>query len=56
MTDPAHTPTLRLSGDLEIPQIGFGTYKIEPEETERAVSAALSLRGPARVSPRPAYR
>ena len=41
MTDPAHTPTLRLSGDLEIPQIGFGTYKIEPEATERAVSAAL---------------
>ena len=38
-------PMLRLSnavnGVVEIPQFGFGTYRVPPEEAERVVSEAL---------------
>lgn len=36
-------PTVRLSGGSEIPQIGFGTFKIPAEETQRAVEQALEI-------------
>ncbi|WP_040163207.1 aldo/keto reductase [Nigerium massiliense] len=36
-------PTLTLAGDVAIPQLGFGTYKIPAEDAEAAVSDALEL-------------
>lgn len=38
---PAAIPTVRLNDGAAIPQLGFGTYKIAPEDTERAVAEAL---------------
>lgn len=35
--------TLALGGGIEIPQIGFGTFKIPASDTQRAVEEALSL-------------
>lgn len=34
-------PTLELNDGRSIPQLGFGVFKVAPEETERAVSEAL---------------
>ncbi len=34
-------PNVRLNNGVEIPQLGFGVYQIEPEETVEAVSHAL---------------
>lgn len=34
-------PTLTLNDGHTIPQLGFGVFKVDPAETERAVSAAL---------------
>lgn len=34
---------MRLNDGREIPQLGFGVFKVAPEETERAVSEALEL-------------
>lgn len=36
------SPTLTLNHDIQLPQVGFGTYLIPPEQTAAAVSAALS--------------
>lgn len=36
-------PTLTLAHGTPIPQLGFGTYKIDPADAERAVSTALEL-------------
>ena len=36
-------PTLTLSSGTDIPQLGFGVFKVEPEETERVVSDALEV-------------
>lgn len=37
-----HIPTVTLSDGRAIPQLGFGTYQVPPEETERVVSDALA--------------
>jgi 2,5-diketo-D-gluconate reductase A len=34
-------PTLKLNDGHDIPQIGFGVFKVDPDETERIVSDAL---------------
>ncbi|MEV7013742.1 aldo/keto reductase [Streptosporangium sp. NPDC051022] len=34
-------PTIRLNNGVEIPQLGFGTFQIKPEETKEAVLTAL---------------
>ncbi|GAA2734796.1 aldo/keto reductase [Actinocorallia aurantiaca] len=34
---------MRLNNDVRIPQIGFGTYQIAPEETKEAVLTALDV-------------
>lgn len=41
MSEPAAVPRLRLNSGREIPQLGFGLYKILGEDAERAVEAAL---------------
>jgi len=38
---PAAVPTVRLNNGVEIPQLGFGVFKIEPSETRKATLAAL---------------
>ncbi len=44
MTDsPVTVPSVRLSGGVEIPQVGFGTFQIPPADTQRAVEEALAL-------------
>jgi 2,5-diketo-D-gluconate reductase A len=42
MTD-SQVPTLTLNDGNEIPQLGFGVFKVDPKETERAVSEALEV-------------
>jgi 2,5-diketo-D-gluconate reductase A len=37
----ADVPNLRLSDGVEIPQVGFGVFKVPPAETQRAVETAL---------------
>ena len=37
----AAVPTIRLNNGVEIPQLGFGVFKIEPSETRRATLHAL---------------
>jgi 2,5-diketo-D-gluconate reductase A len=37
------TPSLALNDGVQIPQLGFGTFKIPPEDTERAVTEALAI-------------
>jgi 2,5-diketo-D-gluconate reductase A len=37
----AAVPTIRLNNGVEIPQLGFGVFKIEPSETRKAALAAL---------------
>ncbi|MGH3941505.1 MAG: aldo/keto reductase [Pseudonocardiaceae bacterium] len=34
-------PTLTLNNGARIPQLGFGTFQVPPEDTERVVSTAL---------------
>ncbi|UCR88848.1 aldo/keto reductase [Mycetocola spongiae] len=41
-TNPA-IPTLTLNSGFTIPQLGFGVFKVDPEETERIVSDALEV-------------
>ncbi len=41
MTKTDDYPTLALNDDRRIPQLGFGTWKIEPDEAEAAVSTAI---------------
>ncbi|RZU33669.1 aldo/keto reductase [Blastococcus saxobsidens] len=36
-------PTLDLNNGVQIPQLGFGTYQVPPEETADAVSTALEV-------------
>ncbi len=36
-------PTLELNDGTTIPQLGFGVFKVDPEETERIVSDALEV-------------
>ena len=39
----APVPTITLNNGVEIPQLGFGVYQIPPEETAKAVQAALEV-------------
>ncbi|MEI4274227.1 aldo/keto reductase [Klenkia sp. LSe6-5] len=39
----ASVPTITLNNGVEIPQLGFGTYQIEPENTREAVRTALEV-------------
>ena len=36
-------PTLTLNSGIEIPQLGFGVFKVDPDDTERVVSDALEV-------------
>ena len=36
-------PTIRLNDGHDIPQLGFGVFRVDPEETERIVSDALEV-------------
>lgn len=36
-----HVPEITLNNGVEIPQLGFGLYKVPPGEAERSVTAAL---------------
>ncbi len=40
---PDTVPALTLPGDVRIPQLGFGVYQVEPEQTVEAVTAALEV-------------
>lgn len=39
----APVPSLAMNSGYDIPQVGFGTFKVPPADTERAVSEALEL-------------
>ncbi|MFC0359776.1 aldo/keto reductase [Kytococcus schroeteri] len=41
MVNPTDVPTLTLNNGVEIPQVGFGTFKVDPKGAQRAVEAAL---------------
>jgi 2,5-diketo-D-gluconate reductase A len=36
-------PTIKLNDGYDIPQLGFGVFKVDPDETERIVSDALEV-------------
>jgi 2,5-diketo-D-gluconate reductase A len=36
-------PTIKLNDGHDIPQLGFGVFKVDPDETERIVSDALEI-------------
>jgi 2,5-diketo-D-gluconate reductase A len=36
-------PTLTLNSGIKIPQLGFGVFKVDPDDTERVVSDALEV-------------
>ena len=36
-------PTITLNNGTSIPQLGFGVFKVDPEETQRIVSDALEV-------------
>ena len=36
-------PTLTLNDGKTIPQLGFGVFKVDPDETERIVTDALEV-------------
>ncbi|MFD4420564.1 aldo/keto reductase [Agromyces sp. NPDC058484] len=42
MTQPA-VPRIQLNDGFSIPQLGFGVFKVDPNETERIVSDALEV-------------
>ena len=48
-------PNVRLSDDVEIPQLGYGVFQIPPDETQRAVEAALEA-GYRHIDTAAAYR
>jgi len=39
----ATVPTITLNNGVEIPQLGFGVFQVEPEETAQAVQTALEV-------------
>lgn len=43
MTTSAPTPTIALNDGVSIPQLGFGVFKVDPDETERIVLDALEV-------------
>ena len=48
-------PNVRLSDGVEIPQLGYGVFQIPPDETQRAVEAALEA-GYRHIDTAAAYR
>ena len=36
--------TIKLNNGVEMPQMGYGVYRVNPQECERRVSDALSFR------------
>ncbi len=40
-------PTIKLNDGHDIPQLGFGVFKVDPDEAERIVSDALEAGLPA---------
>jgi 2,5-diketo-D-gluconate reductase A len=36
-------PTITLNDDMPIPQLGFGVFQIDPEDTAKAVGEALDV-------------
>src|SRR5205823_5276043 len=40
---PNDVPNLRLNNGVEIPQLGFGVFKIRPEQTKQATLTALEV-------------
>ena len=51
----AEVPNVRLSDGIEIPQLGYGVFQIPPDETQRAVEAALEA-GYRHIDTAAAYR
>src|SRR3954464_2220161 len=51
----ADIPNVRLSDDVEIPQLGYGVFQIPPDETQRAVEEALAA-GYRHIDTAAAYR
>ncbi|MFH0412188.1 aldo/keto reductase [Corynebacterium sp. L4756] len=41
--DPAVVPTVTLNDGNTIPQLGYGVFKVDPEETEKNVAEALKV-------------
>ncbi|KAA9085205.1 aldo/keto reductase [Microbacterium radiodurans] len=41
MADQIHVPNVSLNSGFEIPQLGYGVFKVDPAETERLVSEAF---------------
>lgn len=39
----AHIPLIALNSGYDIPQLGYGVFKVDPAETERSVSEALEF-------------
>lgn len=37
------SPTITLNNGIEIPQVGFGTFQVDPDETQRTVEAAIEV-------------
>ncbi len=40
---PTAAPTITLNDGNEIPQLGFGTYQIDPDDATEAVATALEV-------------
>jgi len=44
-------PSVTLNNGVTIPQLGFGTYQIEPKDTRQSVLTALEIGLPATSTP-----
>jgi len=51
----ANMPSVKLNNGVEIPQLGFGVFQVPPEQTQRAVEAALEA-GYRHIDTAAAYR
>lgn len=54
-TPMQRVPTISISGDVEIPQLGFGTFQIPPEDTAEITARAL-MAGYRHIDTASAYR
>jgi 2,5-diketo-D-gluconate reductase A len=43
MTSASTMPTVRLNDGTQIPQLGFGVFQVEPEQTQSVVEGALEI-------------
>ena len=55
MSQTQQVPTIDLTGDVAIQQLGFGVFQVPPDDTERAVSLALEA-GYRHIDTAAAYR